>query len=346
MTSCDKENFMSKGNAGTMINSTDSSASVTDRPLPQRQRPFVSVIIPHYNDLEALAVCIASLKRQTWPADRMEVIVADNNSSCGLAAVAAVAIGCHVVHAPIQGAGPARNTGAAIARGEILAFIDSDCDPCPVWIDYGVQALAAYDFAGGYVENTPRDPARPTAIEAWEMVFGFDFERYIHKEGYTGSGNMWVWRQVFDAVGGFRTGVSEDMDWSFRATAQGFRLGYEPKAAVTHFCRANWTDLLTRWRRVATEHFLLARERPAWLLRWTARTIGMPLSVAPHLIRIIQSKRLPTVRSRMEAAFVLVSLRLWRASFMLQLMFTSAPRGVDRAAGQSDAAAVLVARSE
>ena len=328
------------------INRARIDAFVTDGPAPVHEVPFVSVIVPHYNDLEALAVCIASLKCQTWPADQMEVIVADNNSSCGLAAVAAVAVGCNVVHAPIQGAGPARNAGAAVARGEILAFIDSDCDACPDWIAHGVHALAAYDFAGGSVANVPRSPARPTPIEAWEMVFGFDFDRYINKEGYTGSGNMWVWRRVFDAVGGFRTGVSEDMDWSFRATARGFRLGYEPNAAVTHLCRENWTDLLIRWRRVVTEHFLLARERRAWRLCWTARTVGMPLSVVPHLIRIIRSKRLPTLRSRIEAAFILVSLRLWRASFMLQLMFASMPRGVDRAVGQSDAAAVLVARSE
>lgn len=343
MMSREHEGLVSNDNADT---STNSDAPVIDKPSPGRDLPFVSVIIPHYNDLEALAVCIASLKGQTWPADRMEVIVADNNSSCGLAAVSGVAGGCVVVHAPIQGAGPARNAGAAIARGEILAFIDSDCDPCPVWIDYGVRALAAYDFAGGYVENTPRNPARPTPIEAWEMVFGFDFERYIHQEGYTGSGNMWVWRRVFDAVGGFRTGVSEDMDWSFRATAHGFRLGYEPRAAVTHLCRADWNDLLPRWRRVVTEHFLLGRERPGWLLRWAARTAGMPLSIAPHLIRIIQSKRLPTFKSRTEAAFVLVVLRLWRAFFMLRLMFVSSPGGFDRHARQSDAAAVLVARSE
>ena len=120
-------------------------------------RPFatdqtsVSVVIPHYNDLEALSVCIGGLQRQTWPADRMEVIVADNNSRCGIDAVVAAAPGCRVVHAPIQGAGPARNAGAAAARGEILAFIDSDCSPEPGWIEHGVRALSKYHFAGGHV---------------------------------------------------------------------------------------------------------------------------------------------------------------------------------------------------
>ncbi len=75
-----------------------------------------------------------------------------------------------------------------------------------------MRALAKYDFAGGHVITAARDPQRPTPVEAWEVVFGFDFERYILIEGYTGSGNMWVWRKIFDAVGGFRAGVAEDME--------------------------------------------------------------------------------------------------------------------------------------
>jgi len=87
----------------------------------------------------------------------MEAIVADDNSACGLDAVIRAAPCCRVVPAPIQGAGPARNAAAAVARGEILAFIDSDCDPRPDWIENGARALAAYDFAGGHVGTAPRD---------------------------------------------------------------------------------------------------------------------------------------------------------------------------------------------
>lgn len=292
-------------------------------PTPHSARSFISVIIPHYNDLTALAICVRNLQRQTWPADRMEVIVADNNSACGLAAVEAAAPGCRVVPAPIQGAGPARNAGAAAARGDILAFIDSDCDPRPDWVEHGVRALAAYDFVGGYVETAPRNPIRPTAVEAWEMVFGFDFERYILKEGYTGSGNMWVWRHVFERVGGFRAGVAEDMDWSFRARAAGFRLGYERGAVVSHLARATWPDLLTRWRRVLPEHHLLTREKRFGRIRWVAWTLGMPLSIAPHLWRVLHSDRLPDTRARLAAAAVLVRHRIWRTGLMLRLLLAT-----------------------
>lgn len=292
-----------------------------DRTAP----PFVSVVIPHYNDLAALAACIAGLQRQTWPAERMEIIIADNNSACGLEAVRAAAPGCRVIAAPVQGAGPARNAGAAVARGNVLAFIDSDCDPAPDWVEHGVTSLKAYDFLGGYVVTLPRDPARPTAVEAWEVVFGFNFEHYVLVEGYTGSGNMWVWREVFLAVGGFRAGVAEDMDWSFRARDAGFRLGYEPRAVVSHLARPSWPDLLLRWRRVLAEHYRLASERPYGRVRWLLKTLVMPLSAVPHLPRVARARQLhPWARAK--AASVLVAHRLWRTGYMARLLLR-APAG-------------------
>ena len=43
-------------------------------------RPTVSVIVPHYNDLERLNICLDALGGQTFPVDRFEIIVADNDS--------------------------------------------------------------------------------------------------------------------------------------------------------------------------------------------------------------------------------------------------------------------------
>ena len=294
---------------------------------PPTARPFVSIVIPHYNDLRGLAACIAGLKRQTWPLARMEIIVADNNSVCGLDAVICAASGCRVISVAEQGAGPARNAGAAVARGEILGFIDSDCDPRTDWVEHGVRELTAYDFVGGEVEIVPRDPARPTPVEAWEMVFGFNFEHYILVQGYTGSGNMWVWRSVFEAVGGFRNGVAEDMEWSFRARSAGFRLGYARDAVVGHPARAAWSELVARWRRVLREHFALACQGRFGRLRWTAKTAAMPISIGPHLLKVLRSRRLRSTRSKLAAGIVLIAHRLWRTVYMAQLLVISLKDG-------------------
>ena len=187
--------------------------------------PIVSVVIPHYNDLDNLARCLDSLRRQDWPADRFEVVVADNNSVGGVAAVAAMAPDVHVVAAAEQGAGPARNAGAAAARGSVFAFIDADAIADPEWLVAGIAALQRFDYVGGRVVVTTRPPALLTASEAYEAVFAYDFRKYIETEHYSGTGNLFVPRAIFDRVGGFRSGVAEDMDWCWRANALGYRIG-------------------------------------------------------------------------------------------------------------------------
>src|SRR5580692_8311496 len=135
----------------------------------------VSVIVPHYNDLASLDLCLAALARQTFPAEEREIIVADNASPQGEAAVAKViANRARLVIVPQKGAGPARNGGVAVSTGDILAFTDSDCVPEPHWLERGIAALAHCDFAGGRVDVLVGDPAHMSAAEAFERVFAFD----------------------------------------------------------------------------------------------------------------------------------------------------------------------------
>lgn len=285
--------------------------------------PSVSVVIPHYNDLSGLKICHARLLKQAWPRDDFEIIVADNNSACGIEAVRAAAPSATVVPAPVQGAGPARNCGAAAAAGQVLAFIDSDCVPEPEWIAEGVAALQRFDFIGGQVVTFPREAARPTPIEAYETVFNFNFRYYIEKVGFTGTGNMFVPRHVYDRVGGFRAGVAEDVDWSFRARALGYRLGYAERAVVGHPARRNWKDLEQRWARMEAEHFLLCQEQRWGRLRFVIKALGMPLSVVPHVGKVFRAQRLPNLRARLGAIIVLARLRLWRARRMISLAAAS-----------------------
>lgn len=275
--------------------------------------PQISVIIPHYNDLENLDKCLSAITSQTVERAGFEIVVADNGSPQGAVAVAAVIAGrARLVIVEERGAGPARNGGVAVSRGQLLAFTDSDCLPVPDWLEEGVRALADYDFVGGRVSVLFADPARMSPAEAYEAVFAFDFENYITRKGFTGSGNLFVPRHIFDAVGGFRVAVSEDVEWSHRARALGYRLGYAPKAEVGHPARRNWADLFAKWRRVNREMFLLALDKRGGRLRWFARTWAMPASALIHTPRVLTTTALPNFRSRVGALSVLYRLRLWR----------------------------------
>jgi glycosyltransferase involved in cell wall biosynthesis len=275
--------------------------------------PAVSVIIPHFNDLENLEECLRLLTEQTFPANRFEIIVADNNSACGLIRVQGLCdVRAKVVPAFVQGAAAARNAGVKAARGQILAFIDSDCRPSPDWMESGIAALADADIVGGRVDVDVQDRGNLTPVEAFESVFAFNFKRYIEKEGFAGTGNMFVPRSIFSKVGEFRSNVSEDKDWGQRASAQGFRWKYAPNARVSHPARREWEELRSKWRKTIHETYRLANERPAGRLRWMLRSWMVLCSPVPHSWNVLCSPKLNRFRDRLKAIGVLFRIRWWR----------------------------------
>ena len=284
--------------------------------------PFVSVVIPHYNDLDNLATCLSALRCQNWPKDLFEIVVADNNSKGGTTAVEQIAPDIRVVPAPEQGAGPARNAAVAVARGDILAFIDSDCVPEKDWLAEGIESLKRFDYAGGTVITTVANPLRVTPAEAYELVFAFNFKKYIEKDKFSGAGNLFVPKSVFEKVGGFQQGVSEDIDWCWRANGLGYRLGYAEKAIVSHSARTTWPELRRKWDRVIFETIRLEQQRPGWRKRWLWRTILTAGSPLPHAFRVLVSPQLKGVRARMAGLAGLVGIRLYRAARMFTALQT------------------------
>lgn len=281
--------------------------------LTKGVRPEVSVIIPHYNDLAGLDRCLAALCQQTTGMDRVEIIVADNMSPAGYEAVAAIVRGrAHLIIANERGAGPARNAGVAVSRAPILAFTDSDCVPEPQWLASGLSALSQHDVVGGRV-NVLIDHDRPLhAVEAFEVVFAFDNRNYIEQKGFTGAGNMFCSRAVFDATGAFRVGMSEDLEWSHRARAAGFTIGYSEAAAVGHPARENWEQLVRKWARINRETFALGQPTVSHRLRFLVRGWLMPLSIVAHAPRIFRTPALASQRDRWAALKGLAGIRLWR----------------------------------
>jgi GT2 family glycosyltransferase len=267
-----------------------------------------------------LDVCLGLLERQSLPRDAFEIIVADNGTPEFDALRTVVGDRARLVVAQERGAGPARNHGVAAAKGRLLAFIDSDCQPEPDWLASGIAALSRYDFVGGRVKVLVEDAEHVTATEAFEQVFAFDFKTYIERKGFTGSGNLFCPRDVFQRVGGFRTGVSEDVEWSHRARAAGFRLGYAPKAVVGHPARRTWAELLGKWRRLNAEMHQLSVARPWGAPAWLLKSCLLPLSAVVHTPRVIFSRRLDGVGQRLGALQVLYRLRLWRCADALRLL--------------------------
>src|SRR5688572_24113748 len=103
---------MSALDLGARPASTTSSATARGSATPT-----ISVIVPHFNDLANLRACLHLLKAQTLPADDFEIIVADNDSACGIDAVRAVCGDVMCLHVRERGAAAARNAAVAQSRG-------------------------------------------------------------------------------------------------------------------------------------------------------------------------------------------------------------------------------------
>ena len=290
---------------------------------PAGRAPIVSVIIPHYNDLENLRRGLDLLRQQTAPREDFEIIVADNNSACGLAAVAQV---CgeiaRAVPAPIQGAGPARNAAVRHARGRYLAFTDSDCLPVREWVANGIRAMQDADMVGGGVDVIVADAGRPTPEEAFELVFAFNNKRYVEELGFSISANMFVRAEVFQAVGDFRTKVSEDADWGLRAVKMGYRWRYAPDVLISHPARRDWPELTRKLRRITSEAYSLTRERRYGRAHWLARSWGVavlsPIRDAP---KVFTSPKLQRFEDRIGALGILFRSRLFRLRESHALLF-------------------------
>lgn len=225
---------------------------MTDDQTPTQ--PNVSVIIPVFNDQPGLLRCLDGLCRQTFPAPRVQVIVVDNGSQPAIQVMAAYPFEFEVVPCPTPGSYAARNAGAKLASGEVLAFIDADCVPDERWLEEGVAALrqgAGSKVVGGAVRILPPQPR--TAIGLYQHIVGFQQRENIEQRHFTGVGNLFCYAKQFLEVGPFAQELLSggDREWSWRAMSCGYTLVYAPAAAISTPPRTSMRGAIRQARRVA-----------------------------------------------------------------------------------------------
>ena len=289
--------------------------------------PDISVIIPHLNQDAALERLLRSLDAQADCDADVEIIVVDNGSATPLPESISANSRVRSLHEATPGPGPARNRGAAVANGAILAFIDADCIADAGWIPAILTHFRKRDAAaviGGDVRIAPRS-ARLDPIEAYESIFGYRFELYIRRDGYAGTGNLAVRREVFDAVGPFGgIQIAEDRDWGQRATRVGFPPAYVPEMIIYTEARENFSELARKWDRQIAHDFADVKGVKR-RLRWLLRSLALAASPIVEIPRVLNSSRISGSRARMLAYGILVRIRLHRSRRMLQLLLGGRP---------------------
>jgi glycosyltransferase involved in cell wall biosynthesis len=158
-----------------------------------------SVVIPAFNEADYLPRLLDTIDiargRFHGGADAVEVIVADNGSTDGTAALAA-ARGCRVVRVDKRCIGAARNGGAAVAAGEVLCFIDADTQVHADTFNVIDQRMATGRCAGGATGWTLERWSAGLVCTALVMKLAISLLRI-------NAGVVFCRRDVFRAVGGY-----------------------------------------------------------------------------------------------------------------------------------------------
>jgi succinoglycan biosynthesis protein ExoA len=113
---------------------------------------LVSVVIPMRNEADAIARCIDSVLAQDYPADRLEVIVVDGESTDdSLAVLRGYGARLRVLSNPSRIVPTAMNIGIRAARGDIIARVDAHTVLMPDYLRVGVETLrrTGADNVGG-----------------------------------------------------------------------------------------------------------------------------------------------------------------------------------------------------
>jgi len=203
--------------------------------------PTVSIIIPVRNRPEELRICLESLRRLAYPAQKREVIVVDDASDDSTPDTVSQFSASLISLRKRKGASFCRNLAASQTKGEILAFIDSDCTACPRWLHDLIPGFR--DRALGAVGGLVVPFSEEKALDRYEQVksslqMGARYKS-SREEGpffYVPSCNLLVRKTPFIEIGGFREDlhVGEDVDFCWRLRDQGHNLEYRPIGKVYH----------------------------------------------------------------------------------------------------------------
>lgn len=229
------------------------------------------MIIPVYNDWQRLWNCLEAFKVQSIPQDSFEIIVIDNSSDEECPYTSKLQPNTYIYIEEIKGSYAARNKGLELARGEIIAFTDSDCLPNKYWLENGIQQLSAGDISriAGHIELTYKSQ-KPTMAEIYEKAFAFPQQKYAEKDGTCVTANLISFKSVFNEVGNFDINLLSggDLEWGKRAQEKGYKIKYADNVIIKHPARDKLSDLTKKQKRVLGGNVSSGMfKKPFWWVR-------------------------------------------------------------------------------
>jgi glycosyltransferase involved in cell wall biosynthesis len=273
----------------------------------------VSIVIPCYGRAELAVNAVRSALNQEFDPAEFEVIVVDSSLDDSvmqaLQPLAETARCRFEIFRKIpEGPGPSRNMGVAMSRGDVIAFLDSDCQATPGW----ASALRGAFRKGIGIVQGRTIPVPHQKQSIFSHTIRIEQESFLYE-----CANIAYSRTALEQAGGFLPDLcpqrstplgGEDTDLAWRVRRQGFGSVFAPDALVYHA--------------------ILPMRRRDWV--WIAR-----LSVFPGLVR-----RYPELRQffyygyfydRAQAYFLLLLIGLLGLSWHFAAFLLTAPYLIYRA---------------
>ena len=302
--------------------------------------PFL-VVCACRNEADHLAGLLDSLEAQSYPPDRVRVVVVDDASTDGSGVVLRRAVARHpnwsLVSFPRR-EGKVRAVLAALEaaperEGELVLVMDSDHHAAPDLLERLAARLADPGVAAVAPQHVVRNPT--DSLLSWYCCLESMVTDQVISRGQTGLGlnpklgGTWCVRG--DALRRSYAGVSEfadDADLSARLMAGGGRIVYAAEAVSTHLVRAGVNGYLEQHLRWAGGMYLASGRNVRAVLRGQSKTgwaaaldaaVMMLGHIERPLLLLLLLTNLPLTALGVPAAPALVAAGAWAASVAVQV---------------------------
>jgi len=257
--------------------------------------PLLSIIIPTHNSESIIKRCLDSLTSQSIPREQFEIIVVDDGSKDRTVDIVKECGADKIIETEPCFQGKARNIGANNAKGEILAFIDSDCAAKNNWVETIQREIKNIKSMGGPVMN-----GNVHSLVAWAeylMEFcGWDEYRKRSVVSFVPGCNQVCSKEAFFRVGGFSENrLSEDVLFGYSLEKAGIELLFVPELQVLHFCRTKLKKYLANMKLLGKYSTRTSEQVPTIYRKITTHRIYIPLvffvKLGARTIRAIRAKK-------------------------------------------------------
>ncbi len=192
----------------------------------------VSIIIPALNEEKYIEKCLKAINELDRINLELEVIVIDNGSKDRTVSIAREC-GAKVFVKTGMNISALRNYGVSISKGDLIAFIDADCEVAKDWLSQALKTMTveSADVVGNFY-TAPKESGWIGRTS--DMITK---KKHAGDIKYFPAGNMFLSRSCFEAVGGFNISLetSEDVDLCHRLRDKGYKLCQTSDLCSIHY---------------------------------------------------------------------------------------------------------------